>query len=392
MSPSASQLSVAFLSFLLPILTFGSPIVLIPGDGASVLEVKYDRSTVPHWLCSKSSHGKWERLWVPNPTELLPRQIDCWSDKIRLQYNETNVTNAPGVEIRARPGREGLELVRDLPNSNVYRTLCSAFEDLTVATYDFRVSPRGNPQFLTQVKEMVEDAFEKSQTKVILLTHSLGALFGHYFLTHVVDAEWKDKFIQAWIPIAPAYGGVILGLKQLISGDTGGIPWLSGKDLKDEQRSYECSLWLLPREELYQDQVLVKWKDRAFTAQDYDKLFALAGFSTFGVQWDRIENLTTWSPERQLKDPNVTVYPIYGNGVDTPVQYDYTQLDREPTVVSDQAGDGTVSLSSLQAGNHWLNAQEPLVVNGVSHTDILSNKESLLHILKVVKEGISEAI
>lgn len=376
----------------IPLGVFSSPIVLIPGDGASVLEIKYDKPTVPHWLCAKSSHNKWERLWVPNPAELLPKKIDCWSEKIKLRYNATDVDNAPGVEIRAMPGRDGLELIRGVSKSNVYRML-EAFEDFTVATYDFRLSPKGNPTFLLEVKAMVEDAYEKTQSKVVLMTHSLGALFGHYFLTRVVDEQWKDTFIEAWIPISPAYGGVILGLKQLISGDTGGIPWLSGKDLKEEQRSYESSLWLLPRQELYQDDVLVKWNNKKFTAKDYHELMNKARFSTFGLQWDRVTNLTVWTSEGKLKDPNVTVYPIYGNGIDTPVQYVYDHLDREPTVISSQDGDGTVPLKGLQAGNHWLNAQDPLVVEAVAHTEIVSNKEALLHILQISKaDSAAESI
>ena len=381
---------------LLPLVAVvGSPVVLIPGDGASVLEIKYNKPTVPHWWCAKSSKNKWQRLWFPDPTELLPKNIDCWSENIRLQYNSTDINNAPGVEIRAKPGKEGLELVHGVSKSNVYGTLVAALEDdITVATYDFRISPAGNPDYLAvQLRNMVETIFEQSQTKVTLLTHSLGALFGHYFLTQVVDDEWKAQYIHAWIPISPAYGGVILGLKQLVSGDTGGIPWLSGKDLKEEQRSYECSLWLLPSQQLYGDQVFIEVNEthKQYTANDYHELFADSGFA-FNTTWERVKNLTTWMTQGQLQDPNVTVHPIYGTGVDTPVKYVYqsSTLNQEPAVVTNQDGDGTVCLASLQAGNHWLHAQEALIVEGVSHTDILSNQQAVSRIFQVLSDGASE--
>jgi Lecithin:cholesterol acyltransferase len=327
LAPSAfRRFSIAgTLGMLFFATTFASPSILIPGDGASALEIQYRDMSLPHWWCAKSSKNigdEWERLWIPNLSELLPKSIDCWSTKMKLHYNETHVTNAPGVlGIRAIPGTKGLETFVDKPSK--YQALVKGIPDMKVATYDFRLSPRGNPEFMQQLKEMVEQSSGISTVKVHLISHSLGGLLVHHFLTSHVTDSWKRQFIESWIPMAPAYGGTKYTLKQLISGDAVNIPWLNGKDVKEQQRSYETSVWLLPNPRFYSG-VIVSTPRKNYTIQDYYELFRDAGLNTFPVQWERVRNLTLWNRENQLADPKVKVYPIYGTNLDTVEQYIYS--------------------------------------------------------------------
>jgi len=41
-----------------------------------------------------------------------------------------------------------------------------------------------------------------------------------------LSQEWKDKYILAWIPIAPAYGGSVKELKVLTTGINDGVYWI----------------------------------------------------------------------------------------------------------------------------------------------------------------------
>ena len=286
--------------------------------------------------------------------------------------------------IRTITGARGLAAAGNKPSK--YQALVDALVDLQVATYDFRLSPRGNPQFMTQLKDMVEESAKNSTAKVNLISHSLGGLVVHHFLTSFVSEEWKQQFIQSWIPLAPAYGGTKYTLKQLISGDAALIPWLRGKDVRDQQRSYETSVWLLPDRRLY-DGVIVSSPFKNYTIDDYFELFQDARLKTFTLQWYRVKDLTLWNENNQLADPNVTVYPIYGNGVDTTEQLVYSSaaMEEEPSKITSSKGDGVINLKSLQAGNSWDKAQPPLELEGVSHVGILSEDRAIQYIQQVVE-------
>ncbi|CAB9514143.1 XV phospholipase A2 [Seminavis robusta] len=358
-----------------------SPVVLVPGDGASVLEARFEKETVPHIWCSKSTHGKWKRIWIPNPVDLLPKTIDCWSDTMMRHYNDTHVFNTRGVEIRPKPGT----LIR-----NTYKKLIDALTVVKVLTYDFRVAP--NHDLMTELKQTVEDLYHTNNgsSKVTVISHSMGGLHCHYFFTRVVDQAWKDQYIHAWIPMSPAYGGVVYGLKQVISGDHVHIPWLTNKDLVQEQRSCEGSLWLLPRPEIYGNEVLVQTPQHNYTAHNYSTLLTrAAGFTAFDHQWSFVKDLTAFDDDDQkLADPHIPVYPMYGFNRTTVHYYRYgSSLAEEPEIISTLQGDTIVNKASLEAGNHWSQAKEPLVVSGIDHTGILSEPTAIHRVQRILEQA-----
>ena len=62
----------------------------VPGDGGSQLEARLDKSNVVHYLCAKKAD--WFDLWL-NLEEMAPILIDCWTDNMRLIYdNQTRTT------------------------------------------------------------------------------------------------------------------------------------------------------------------------------------------------------------------------------------------------------------------------------------------------------------
>ena len=74
--------------------TLGSPVIIIPGDGASALEVKFQMSKVKHFYCHKSSGGKWQRLWVPDLTNLLPGKEDDEECQALHQQKDNGIPTA----------------------------------------------------------------------------------------------------------------------------------------------------------------------------------------------------------------------------------------------------------------------------------------------------------
>ena len=176
--------------------------------------------------------------------------MDCWSDNIKLIYNATSdtVSNQEGVKIRVVSGLAGFDLTEVASSSsNVYGDLISGLveagltKDKTLIgyPYDFRRAPPGNPSLIPDLKATIENASALTGQKVTLVSHSLGCLVSLYLLNSVTQ-DWKDSYIHAWVPVSPAYGGALTDLIQFTSGSNEGIPWLSGRDVRDEQRSCEC--------------------------------------------------------------------------------------------------------------------------------------------------------
>lgn len=127
---------------------------LVPGDGGSQIEVKLNKTSTLHYLCTKTTSG-FETLWLVLEITLVYIR-DCWIDNIKLNYdNNTRTTsNQQGVETRV-PGWGTTDVIEWLDPSLKY--IGSYFSDianalvnlgyernksLRGAPYEFRIGPR----------------------------------------------------------------------------------------------------------------------------------------------------------------------------------------------------------------------------------------------------------
>ena len=61
---------------------------------------------------------------------------------------------------------------------------------------------------------------QNDNIKVSLLAIGMGGPVSHYFLTRVVNQEWKDTYIHSYIPIVAAWSGTN-GLLALLTPPAG---------------------------------------------------------------------------------------------------------------------------------------------------------------------------
>ena len=190
--------------------TQGFPVVIIPGDGSSVLEARLTGKTSKHFYCAR--HSSWFRLWL-NALSLTPPAINCWAENIQLEYEAKSGTyhNRPGVETRT-PGwgtLEGLNLDKDIPFelSNPWEQLICKLKrfgyvpghSLRAAPYDFRFAI--GPEYIQRLQKLVEETFLlNGGRRVVLVSHSMGCLYTLKFL-NTLDAKWKAKYVEHWIPV-----------------------------------------------------------------------------------------------------------------------------------------------------------------------------------------------
>lgn len=142
---------------------------------------------------------------------------------------------------------------------------------------------------------------------------------------------------------------------------------------------------MLPSDELWSaDEVLVKTSVRSYTVKDYDAFFKDINFPEGSFVRRNVQGLI--SPLSR-NSPNVTLYCLYGSGVDTPEMYSYGSgdfPDKTPSVTNGD-GDGTVNARSLKACIYF--RQVPPITTkeypGRNHNGVLSD-ESVQNYIKSI--------
>ncbi|ONK60290.1 uncharacterized protein A4U43_C08F16580 [Asparagus officinalis] len=373
------------------------PIVIIPGSGGNQLEARlnqdyYKSSSLFCRLTGKKDKDGWFRLWF-DPTVLLAPLTRCFAERMTLCYHREidDYRNAPGVETRV-PGFGSTEGIRYLDPylkhiSEYMATLISSLEKIGYkegstlfgAPYDFRygLAPRDHPakvgsKYLKDLQQLIESAFASNGAKpVILLTHSLGGLFALQFLARA-EPPWRAKHIKHLLAVSAPWGGTVQEMLTFGSGYTLGIPLVNPLLVRDEQRSSESNMWLLPSPALFGFKVLVidTSNNKTYTARDMPEFLTDIGYENGMYPYStRVLPLVSGLP-----DPGVNVTCLVGCGVDTPETLVYGRggFDVAPKVVYGD-GDGTVNIASLL----WLQSEfrgvKVVRVPGMSHTSILKD-------------------
>ncbi|KAM3281784.1 lecithin-cholesterol acyltransferase-like 1 [Capsicum chacoense] len=391
------------------------PLILIPGAGGNQLEARLtSKYKSTSFLCNKwypikkDSEG-WFRIWF-DPTVLLAPFTKCFNQRMMLYYQKEldDYCNAPGVDSRiAHFGsiKSLLYLDPNLPKITAYmEPLVNALQELGYrdgdnlfgAPYDFRygLAAEGHPshvgsKFLKDLKGLIESASNSNGGKpVILVSHSLGGLYVHQLLCRN-PKSWIQKYIKHFIALSTPWGGTVEQMVTFASGNTLGVPLVNPLLVREEQRSSESNMWLLPSPKVFSNQTpLVITPNVAYSAHDIPKFLEDIGFPQGVLPYTlrifpMVENFTL--PHHM---PPITC--IVGCGCKTPetLFYGDAEFDKSPEIVYGD-GDGTVNMVSLLALEaNWDNksTRQSLKVTklrGVSHTGILKDE---IAVEKIVEE------
>ncbi|XP_068654427.1 lecithin-cholesterol acyltransferase-like 1 [Aristolochia californica] len=381
------------------------PLILVPGNGGNQLEARLTSAYKASSLLCRLDQGKrdrWFRLWF-DPTVLVAPLLKCFSERMMLYFDPAvdDYRNAPGVETRVPHFGSTRSLLYLDPNlkhiTDYMATLVESLQEIGYrdghnlfgAPYDFRygLAAEGHPslvgsQFLQNLKELVEKASESNGGKpVILVSHSLGGLFVLHLLNRN-QLSWRRKFIKHFVALSAPWGGTVQEMLTFASGYSLGVPLVNPLQVRDEQRSSESNLWLLPSPSHFGRKPLVITPSRTYSALDMPQFLKDIGFEEGVYPYkSRVFPLM-----ERLIAPRVPITCIIGSGVKTPETLFYGRegFDKQPDVVYGD-GDGTVNVVSLVAlETQWSNVTEqPLKViklPQISHTAILKDEVALREI------------
>lgn len=222
---------------------------------------------------------------------------------------------------------------------------------------------------------------------VTLIVHSMGGPVSLYFLTQVVDQNWKDTYIKQYITLSAVWAGSVKSVRSIISGDNEGIFLDRPIWGRASQRTFQSTIWLLPPSgDVWDKDLTVAYTPKGnYTTYDYVKMMTDLGFTNGPEMYNIIRDATSSFPA-----PNVTTYCYYGLGKDTPFQLHYKAKgypDNPPDVTTCD-GDGTVPNISLTVCERWKNQQSyPVTLKSfspVEHVHVLRNNQVIAAVDEII--------
>ena len=216
------------LSFFIFSVLSKNPIILVPGTMGSVL---YGNINLPHthWYCPKNVQN--ELIWLRKKF-VIPPMINCIADWMTLIYNEKlgEPVNRPGVNIDIFDfgGIDGISFIDEeflgvkiIPYFSDYIEYLQkngyiVGKTLFGCPFDWRKGLALGNEYWNKMISLVEKAYNLNNEKVVLVGHSLGGNLIHYFLSEKTTPEWREKYIESSILVAPSFGGSGFGFVSVI--------------------------------------------------------------------------------------------------------------------------------------------------------------------------------
>lgn len=236
-------------------------VIVIPGFGASLIDVKLDR---------RSLTTDWTTISWSNMSKYLKDE-----EFKRIYDRKTRrTTNPEGVETRISKWGDSYTL-------KSMSKLVTALEevgykkgiDILSAPYDYRLSSNEMEDYFTRLVTMVEDTYAQNGNKpMIIISHALGCLHTYYFLKNT-DKLWKKKYVKSWIGLSCRFGGTIHALKNLADGGL--------------MSTFPSTYYMLPDSEVWMDSTIMMvndgQKERTYSSKNMIEIFQLLN-NTNGYQ------------------------------------------------------------------------------------------------------------
>jgi len=398
-----------------------APIVLIPGIGSSKISARWNKKdtktvkvddasknfdTTEKWSC-KQSEPEWTSVWFNNTNNKNDKLSEvCWADNIKVSYDSSSnsVINSEGVSTIV-PDMGSLTFESDELNILIKALNSSGYvasETLFGASYDFRTIANKSAieAYKSSLMSMIENAVYANGSRAILISHDLGSVIINYILVNM-SKQWKDKFIECSIMMAPVIGGLPKALRTLLSGSGQGQG--QGSDvIRDLCRNFTGLQLMLPLDVIYGERPLVNYRQISYNASDIPKLMDLVSLNK-----EIYHNLVKPFQMSSIMAPHVAVYTLAGLNLDTESNYNYTDTlidnpnKRDPYYKSNLPyetdktyqemynGDGTVPKFISEYSKSWSGIQQEPVnfkfYNKAEHVKILAMSEPITDLLEIIQ-------
>ncbi|GAB67266.1 phosphatidylcholine-sterol acyltransferase precursor [Plasmodium cynomolgi strain B] len=393
---------------------------LLPGVGGSTLIAEYKNALI-HSCSNNLLNSKPFRIWI-SLTRLfsITSNVYCTFDTLRLLYdNEKKMYfNQPGVNITVENyGRlKGIDYLDYINNTGIGGYVDG--ESIMGAPYDWRYPL--HQQDYNLFKDSIEAAYERRNgMKVNVVGHSLGGLFINYFLVHIVDKEWKQKYLSSIMYMSSPFKGTVKTIRALLHGNRDFVSFkiknliklsISDSMMKAIGNSVGSLFDLIPYKEYYDHDQVVIIMNTDPTPIDKNNMQSIV--TTCGIynkdcylnrtdvklkvytlsDWhvllkddlrEKYNNHKQYRERHFSMDHGVPIYCVYSTlknkSTDYLLFFQKENLNEEPDIYYG-IGDGTVPIESLEACNNFYNATEKKHFENYSHIGILHNADTVKYV------------
>jgi len=377
------------------------PIIFFPGIFGSRIEEKYDIPSsvpMPHDFCPRKSDD-WESAWVEWKKIIPFSQFNCFTARVGLHPNDAGDkwTNTPGTDFRV-PYWGTVKSIDPLSAElgNVIRmygwtmdTLQSlGYEDnktLFVAAYDWRKMP--TDEWKNDVRQLIENAVESTGKKAVIFSHSMRGPVSYMFLMSQ-SLEWRQKYIQRYIPVAPVWTGTNIIPFAMITNKILNISFELFSSIGYIFRDLEGAYVLAPSLTYYPDTLVATTDINTYTAKNLSMLLERVGVKNAEVLTRNVQDQLV---KYKYEHPGVPVTTIWSTGVNTLGPFRWfkdSQVGVDEPLPQWIEGDGLVPLDSLtyaykvwSAGPH-ADITEGIAVPGTNHGSITNNNVTIHYVHK----------
>ena len=384
------------------------PIILVPGLYGSNLYVSYDKKAQVPWYCPKRMDD--ELLWI-RTKYIIPPFINCIARLTQTQFDNDSQTlrNIPGVNITVKDfgGHASVDYVvknHGKYNENNHKkpkgilTFFDNFKsmmnhftergykirrDFFVAPYDWRIAPLFIDDYWMQLRNLIENAYNQANgQKVTFLGFSMGCFMIQQFLASqqllensrgkfingrplwtsvkdqnvIVTDEWKQKYIEKVIFIAPSFGGTLKTFDGMIRRFSPLIPFYRTEYIADMSTSIPGFYSHWPNLQIFNGLDVVRGPDgRNYTVDQLRDL--VFNYSNIRPEYVPIMDIAI---DLQRYAPidigeKIPLAIIYNSRIQTTTFLDYKNgWDHDPIRITDANGDGSVPARGIRyACQNW---------------------------------------
>lgn len=149
---------------------------------------------------------------------------------------------------------------------------------------------------------------------VIIICHSYGCPFLHYFLTEKLPMAWKQRHIRGLIGMAGAWSGHFHAFYKYLSNEPYDLLSRLVPDIMEIERTWTSNLFLMPRSGQWGEQAVIRTRLRNYSADDVIRILRASNYMEPHF-FDQMNSLSsTWG---RFPAPGIDVHCIAGKGTAT---------------------------------------------------------------------------
>ncbi|OHT16345.1 Lecithin:cholesterol acyltransferase family protein [Tritrichomonas foetus] len=331
------------------------PVLILPGLYGSNLVATASHYS-QYWFCPQELDH--EIFWL-NDKYLIPPFHNCLFELLQCHYDEETdrITSQPGVHVDVVDfgGSKGLDYIDhglgDIHAiesfGNILKVLqrrgYKMYKDLFGVPFDWRLTVVGLQDFFPRLQRLIEKAYRINKNqKVTLVGCSCGGFVTHYFLTQVVDEEWKNKYVEKVVLIAPAISGSAYSLFTAWKLTLPIVPFLKSEGARLSVQKIPVIHSMFPNFEVFQDiPVVYGPNDQKIYPKDIPK-FLFDHQKLINTSY-AILNKTIPIISKAPEEIGLPVYLMYNDGYDTPSALNMSvEFNEEPESIF-MPGDTTLT-------------------------------------------------